>query len=312
MSGCSIFTAERLELLLAGRSLPEAERAALCEHLAAPCEACLDTLGSIEGERILAALAGPQAELSVSEADRVFAAALPAPESRPVVGEAAASSASPSLWERFVEWLGGASWRPALGVALLLVNAAPALWLGMHGPPGSSGYDGIKGEPTAGPVIKASLIGVIGGRFHGKPFMSRRAAMNEQMRPGEVLLVRFRLQGGEAAVHLEISGPKARLGVWADGRPDTEPQPKMLSPGSHALVANGQVLAVRAEEYGSPVKVVFVASPQPFPAELVGSLGRIGEDPAALSSRCPGCVAETLEVLPPPEGVEPAPEWKWE
>jgi hypothetical protein len=300
---CAILTSERIEALLAGR-LADPDRAALKEHLASPCESCLDALAGVEGERILAALAGKGVELTPAEADQVFAAALPAP--------APARTAEPettSIWERIAQWMGGSAWRPALSIAVILLVAAPTVWLGLR--PGSNAgrWDGIKGAPAGEQAAKASLIGIIGGHYLGKPFVARRAAMNEKMRPGEVLLVRFRLST-VAAVHLQISGPKASLSVWPDGRADTEPQPSMLPPGEHALIANQQVLSIRAEEYGSPARVTLMASPRPFPMDLVPLLGRLAQDPPALAARCPGCVVEVLEVVPPPEGVQPEKDWQ--
>jgi len=72
--------------------------------------------------------------------------------------------------------------RGAVGGMLLLV-AAPVVWLGLR--PRATALKG----PGIGwrAAVTAKLIGVIGGRFNGKPFMSRRAAMKEKMRPGEVL-----------------------------------------------------------------------------------------------------------------------------
>ncbi|MGC4118332.1 MAG: hypothetical protein QM765_28015 [Myxococcales bacterium] len=293
---CSVLTSERLEAMLAG-TLAEADRAAVAEHLKSPCEACLDRLGSVDGERILAALAGPKANLSASEADRVFAAALP--EAQRVATPR--TEVPQSFWERVIEWLGGSTWRPALGVAALLLVALPVVLLGHRpGQESQGGYDGLKGPPT--PIlgaVKANVIGVVGGRFHGKPFMARRAAQREQLRPGEVLLVRFRLTS-PAAVHLQIAGPKASLGVWPDGRADSEPQPALMPAGEHALVANRQVLSIQTMDYGSPVRVTLVASPQPFPAGF-----SFASDARSIAAACPECTIDVLDVLPPPEGVEP-------
>ncbi|HEY3447342.1 MAG TPA: hypothetical protein VGK67_13305 [Myxococcales bacterium] len=298
---CSILTAARLEALLAGK-LAQADRAAVAEHLKSPCEACLDALGSVDGERILAALAGEKADLTASEADQMFEAAVPIRRGGLMLpANKRVEAQQPSFWEKVIGWLGGATWRPALGVAALLLVAVPVLLLGQRtGPAGAGGYDGIKGGPTApASALKANLIGVIGGRFNGKPFISRRAAQREQLRPGEVLLVRFRLMSG-AAVHLQIAGPKASLGVWPDGRADSEPQPALMPVGEHALVADKQVLAIQTMDYGSPVRVSLVASPKPFPAGF-----SFAADAKALAAACPDCVLEVLEVLPPPEGVEP-------
>lgn len=284
---CSILTPERLEALLAG-TLAGSDRAAVAEHLGSPCEACVDALASVDGEKILAALSGRKAELSAAEADRMFDAAVPGPKA------VAAKEPAAGLWERLVEWLGGSAWRPALGVAALLLVAVPVVLLSRA--PVGGGYDGVKsgpGEPATN--LQANLVGVVGARFNGRPFVSRRASQREQLKPGEVLLVRFRLTES-AAVHLQISGPKASLGVWPDGRADTEPPPAPLPAGEHALVANAQVLSIQTQEYGSPVRVTLVASPEPFPK------GFAFADPEA---RCKGCRVDVLEVLPPPEGVEP-------
>lgn len=163
---------------------------------------------------------------------------------------------------------------------------------------------------AAAPRVPATLIGVVGGRFHGKAFMSRRAAPGEQLKPGEVLLVRFRVQA-PAAVHLRLQGPKASRGLWADGRPDSEPPPGLLPAGEHALVADRQVLAVRPEEYGAPLRVTLVASPVPFTAEQQQRLRAGALDEAGRARSCPGCALEVLEVSPPPEGAKPEPGFEW-
>jgi hypothetical protein len=205
-----------------------------------------------------------------------------------------------------VEWMRASPWRVALSVGMLLLVAAPVVWLGLR--PRATGSQGTRGS-AGEQQVTAKLIGVIGGRFNGKPFMSRRAAMKEKMRPGEVLVVRFRVLS-TAAVHLQISGPKASLGVWADGRPDSELPPAMLPAGEHALVADKQVLAIRAQEYGDPVRVTLIASPRQFPEGQGPSLGKLGADLASLAVKCPGCAVDVLEVSPPPEGVEPAEEFR--
>jgi len=292
---CSILTPVRLEALLAGK-LGANDRAALELHFQSPCETCLDRLGSVEGERILAALAGPGADLSAAEADQLFDRAVPAPN------PAARAGAKPGFIEKLVEWLGGATWRPAIGLAALLLVVVPVALLSPEGHAPRGGYDGIKGGPGPAAPVKANLVGVVGGKFHGKPFIARRAAMREQLRPGEILLVKFRIESS-AAIHLQIAGPKASLGVWPDGRADTEPQAPMLPAGEHALVADKQILSVQTQEYGSPVRVTLVASPRPFPAGF--SFSRIGNDPRVLAAVCPDCTLDVLEVLPPPEGVEP-------
>lgn len=165
-------------------------------------------------------------------------------------------------------------------------------------------------EATA-PRVPATLIGVVGGRFHGKPFMSRRAAPGEPLKPGEVLLVRFRVQA-PAAVHLRLQGPKASRGLWADGRPDAEPPPPGMVPaGEHALLADRQVLAVRAEEYGGPLRVTLVAAAAPFTPAQLQRLRAGPVDAAALAGLCADCALEVLEVSPPPEGAKPQPGFEW-
>jgi hypothetical protein len=289
---CSIVTAERVEALLSGRLAP-ADRAALAEHLRSPCEACRGVLGSVEGERILSALAREEAVPSAAEAERRLEPAIP--------GTNPAGEQAKGLWAKVVEWMGGAAWRPALGVAVLLLAAAPVVFLALRaGPDPRGGQGGVEGGPgPASARVQAKLIGVVAGRFQGKPYVARKAGQREQLRPGEVLLVRFRLLA-PAAVHLQIAGPKASLGVWPDGSADTEPQPALMPVGEHALVAARQVLPVQTLDYGSPTRVTMVASPRPFPDGF-----SFARDPRALAAACPDCAVEVLEVLPPPEGVEP-------
>lgn len=157
----------------------------------------------------------------------------------------------------------------------------------------------------------ARLVGVVGGKFHGRPFIARRAEPREQLRPGEVLLLRFRL-AEPASVHLTLRGSKATRSLWTDGRPDTEPAPGLLPRGEHALVTNKEVFPVRPEEFGGPITVTLVASPEPFPAALVPRLARLGDDPGALFRACPRCSRDVLEVLAPAPGVLPPPEWRWD
>ena len=293
---CSILTTERIEALLAGQ-LSGPERAAVAEHLRSRCASCLEALGSVEGERILAALCGPSADLSAAEASRVFEAATPRAGGTPQREE------QPGFLERVIAWLGGATWRPALGIAVLLLVAAPAILMSQpEGPSSAGGYDGIKAGSRSLSPAKANLIGVVGARFHGKPFVARRVTMREQLRPGEALLLRFRLDSS-AAVHLQLSGPKASLGVWADGRADSEPQPVMLPAGEHALVADRQVLPIQTQKYGSPLRVTLITSPTPFPDGF--AFASLSADPQALNEACPECALDVLEVLPPPEGLEP-------
>jgi anti-sigma factor RsiW len=137
---CDVLTSDRLERLLAG-DLPAPDREALSAHLASPCEGCLERLGSVEGEQVLAALARPVASLTAEEADRMFERALP-----PAPASAPASEPEAQGWvERLWNWLSDRPLAPALVVAALvllvalpLLRSAPGGYLGTKAGPGGS------------------------------------------------------------------------------------------------------------------------------------------------------------------------------
>lgn len=152
--------------------------------------------------------------------------------------------------------------------------------------------------PESKDAVVAGLVGIVGGNLAGKPFMSRRAIQRERLKPGETLVVRYRLDQ-PAAVHVRISGPNAANGFWADGRSDEEKQPGLVPRGEHALLQDRRPMLVRTELYGSPTRVTLVASPKAFSKEQLNAMVRLGVDAAALAERCPRCAVDVLEVLPP-------------
>ncbi|MBN2497192.1 MAG: zf-HC2 domain-containing protein [Deltaproteobacteria bacterium] len=271
MANCPIQSRERLEALLAGR-LPEDERRALQAHLAEPCERCLELFESLDEAELLDLHAPPEAALSAQEADRIFAAACPAP--------------APGWRERLralLRWpvLAPAAAALAVGIAALIFLLQPA----PRSPESAPGYTGVK---SAGAEIVESLdlIGLVGRIQDGRPTVVRPARDGEALVDGEVLLLRVRVSQ-PAWVSLFGETGRSLIPIYAFDR--------QLEAGEHELAASGSALAIQPGQLGSRARLIGIACPARVPSEAVQRAEQI-VDPRLRAELLPGCAAATLRL----------------
>jgi hypothetical protein len=212
---CSVLTQERVDQLL-GRTLEEPARVELQKHFEQPCEACLDRLASVDGEALLLALAGPQAELTVAEKNRVFARA----------SAHAPVAASPPWLERLRGFFAPPRLLAFAGVAIALAVAVPLLR------PTVRPWDGSKGSALP------QTVGLRGFAGSGDAAL-RPIEPDGTVHPGEQLFLRFTLpKGGHLYLYSQPAEGPAQL-LWKPEANDT-PWPA----GEHELQQNGVALAV--------------------------------------------------------------------
>ena len=294
---CSTLTSARLESLLAG-SLPKPELELLRAHLLAPCDDCLTRLSEVDGERILWAMAGPAAELSDREQERLFSAAVTS--SQPISAPSLKLATEPQplrATSAALEFKGLASFfraffsqrpqlRPAFALAVLLLVSAPVLIFyasDADGPyQGVKGVKDVTGQVTAPPTLE--LIGFVGEVTSGAPRLVRPAVDGERLGPGQQLLLRYRLQT-QAYLYLLMQGP--------EGPPEVleAPGPEPTPPGDYEWLRNEQVMGLDFTSDGQ-VKVVAVAAPRPVPVEQLKSL-----EVAALRALCDDCQMASLTIV---------------
>lgn len=264
MSDCTILGPGRLEGLLAG-TLDDSARAVVADHLReASCEVCLVKLEQLDADRILAALAGPRAQLSAAEADAMFAGAADAAAARPGT---AAGSAPP----RGVVPLR----RRALAWVALAAAASVALLIGLTRRP----TDEATGVKAGGAGIELSLEGVVGRRVDGGgPVIDRRFARRGRLAPGESILFRYRLSR-PAYLALVIDRGEGGALEWAA-------PPGVLA----AEVAHGgRALSLDAERVPEGGAFVWlIASATPIETATTAPGSRPG---------CEGCTVAALEIV---------------
>jgi hypothetical protein len=271
-----VVTAERLEALRS-QPLPAAERARLLMHLGGDCEECLAMLAGLDDDSYLALMAGPGARLSAAEAERMFGAAQQ-PARVPTPVPAVARPEAPTLGARLRGlWQAlGTGPRFALGAVAL----ASLLLLARPRPAGEelpAGYTGSKGDGQQLEVgLSAFAVRVEGGEQR----VQRQLQIGEALRPGELLVFRYRLG---AAAHLALVAEAAgkRTVLW-EPDPGEEPSPR----GERELQQAGRALALDPATLGSgPLTLTAIASSKPL-AGLAG-LPSLGE--GQLTRACGGC-----------------------
>ncbi len=225
MSGCERLSDDALAALLTG-TLPVGARGELAEHLReATCEVCLARLEAVDGDRLLEALAGPDARLSPAESEAMFDAAVGA-RVVPI---------------RRRTWAWGALVAAAASVVLALSVGLPAVDDGMQVKAGGTGID-------------VALEGVVGRRVDGgDPIIDRRFARQGRLEAGESVLFRYRLS---KPAHLTLVIDRGSGGAveW------TAPPGPLEAEVAH----DGRALSLDAERVPAGASVWLIASTVPL------------------------------------------------
>ena len=263
---CEILTRDVLTAALK-RELPAGQRAILLRHLREPCEGCLDLLeGWTPEELILAAYN----QLSRRES----ASLLAAPPVKSTVRRPRPRVRLPWQW-RLPQLAWGLS-----AAALVLVSLVTILHPTQRNP--ESGFKG-------GVAPSAVLIPLAGARSP-TPHVVRALGTGGQLAPGELLLLRIRLDA-PAWVYLlsQKEGEPAEL-IWP--RHATEQH----GAGEFELAESGSALAIDPSALGMGSRILLVASPEPIdrqrlevrePVLARGDLERV----------FPGCGVDLFPVL---------------
>ena len=267
---CEILTEGVLKAALR-RQLPADQQTALLRHLREPCEACLDLLEGCSAEEIITSLASPDELLSRQEQERVFAAVAPTglPSSRPTLRLA-------HLERRRLPWHAWGGAAAALALAALVTVLQP--W-------SRDKYDGLKGAAT--PTV--TLIPLVGARAP-TPHVVRALAAGGRFAPGEVLLLRIRLDA-PAWVYLlsQKQGDVAEL-IWPSA------ETARHEPGEFELAESGSALAVDPSALGSGGRVLLIASPEPIERKHLQVKEPL-RTRADLEKTFPGCGVDLLDIL---------------
>jgi len=273
---CPIGTRERLEALLGGQ-LPDAERAQLKAHLEHPCETCLELLEAMDEDDLFEAAAGPQAEMSAAEAERMFeAVAPPAKQER-----------APGLLQRIASWMRAPVLVPLAAAAVLVIAFGLSSMVTDETASSQAAYTGVKSIEVATPLPTPVLAGFVGSVQNGTPRVTRRLIGNEHIASGELVLLRYTLARPAYLYLLAEADGTATLLHASDS-----PQPA----GEHELGAQGQALAVDPSQLGAEVRLVLVASPQRIASSEQAAL--LDADRRATS--CPHCSTASLQVRSEP------------
>lgn len=262
MSDCTILGPGHLEGLLAG-TLDDSARAVVADHLReATCEVCLVQLEQLDADRILAALAGPSAQLSAAEADAMFAGAADAAAPPGTAGPAPPRGVVP-LRRRALAWVALAA---AASVALLIgITRRPT--------------DEATGVKAGGAGVELSLEGVVGRRVDGGgPVIDRRFARRGRLVPGESILFRYRLSR-PAYLTLVIDRGEGGAVEW------TAPPGVLTAEVAHG----GRALSLDAErvpEGGAFVWLIASATPIETATTAPGT-----------RPDCDGCTVAALEIV---------------
>lgn len=262
---CTISTPERIEALLVGTLDPTSAQL-LRDHYASPCEACLEQLESIDGERILRALAGPAAALEAREAERMFEAALASTRSGLVIAIEPRRARPAAFALRF------APVALAAGLVLFLVRD--------RSPPS----EGLKG-PSVASIPSVELMGFRGQVIDGVPTVRERLEDGNVISSSDHVLFRYKLEH-PALTYWVIEHGRTREVIFEPPE-DAQPTPA----GEHELAAGGKALALDPAPYAPSFRVVVLACGERIERD---HLLRIKDDDV-LSEKC-GRSALTLEV----------------
>lgn len=306
MIGCQRLEPPRLAALLTG-TLDAAARRDLADHLeAGACEACLQRIEDLDSDHLLAALAGPVAQLSAAESDALFAAVVAAvPASAAVSSAALPPSVSMAAWSSSppvpstppsVHRVRSASTppptsnpasshrrsssppasmrRPWLAAATLALAAGVAVVL--LAPREGPLPDDVLRPKSATAVLDVTLEGVVGRRGEGAPVIDRRFARSGHVEAGESVLFRYRLS---RPAHLTLVIDRGTGGEVAWSSP----------PGAldGEVAHDGRALSLDATRIGGRAAVWLIASSQPL---------RTATTAPGAAPRCDGCAIASLEI----------------
>jgi hypothetical protein len=262
------FLTEDLLARVASEALDAHAQAALQRHLSQPCAACLERLEALDDDAFLRVLAGPGAEASPEELERLMAQVAPAAAPRPERRRHA-----PRWAVRALAALGMVA---AAGVGLVVMRPG----LNQQGGWQEKSPAGSQGVPGVALRVFASAADGLGEL--------RRLADEEPVGAHEQLFFRFHLQQ-PAHVWLLVAGESQPL--WYSGG--------ALPSGDHEVAAGGQALALRGDALGPRRVLLLVASPERLESAMLEGLALQAADPVRLAQTCPGCGFDSLQVGAP-------------
>lgn len=231
---CEILSAERLERVLS-RSAGADELAMVRAHLDTDCDACVERLAEVDGDALLSAFAG--APLNVLEAEAMYARATRRPAQA---------------------WLSAPRGLLALAASVLLI-AVGAMFLREKNALRDKG---------AGGAPSIALSAFAGKKIDGEPAIDRRLDAEDQLRPGEVVLFRYRVETA-AYVYLLVEKEHGVELVYA--------AEELAQPGERELAARGQALALDPAGLGRALTIVAAASADPVPSNRMNTIGSVAE-----------------------------------
>ena len=233
MPTCPIQSKERLRALLR-HEISEPEATELLTHLQTDCERCLELYATLDEDVLLADSADAQIMLSSAEADAMYAAVNPEPR----LGWFEKLLRSPFL-------IPLAATSALLLIALFFVLRSPA-----PGPRPDRQHVKAVGKHAPLPV---KLMGIIGQSRQGQALAVQRAAAEDPLRPGQVLMLRYRIDR-PAWIYLLAGPPGQRELIHSETGMETA--------GEHEVQAAGQALAIPAEKLGRGLEITVLACPE--------------------------------------------------
>ncbi len=257
---CSVLTADRVQRLLDG-ALDATAKETLAKHFERPCEACLDRLAGLDAGRIVVAVAGRGAVLSLAERDQLFLRAL---------GEVPTVQA-PTL----PKWL-GERFPPRLRLLLVLGSV---LLLGL--------LPILFNRPGRAPGPEAGGLGFTALEVGTDSPSPRRLGERAEVSSRDQLVFHVQLDR-PALVYLWVVTKTGATLAFAP-----EASAEALPAGEHELESGGHAVALepaRLAEEGR-MSVVAVASPA-----RLASPERLDPRASDFGPKCPGCAAAHVEL----------------
>jgi hypothetical protein len=231
---CEILTKDVLTAALK-RHLPAEQRAVLLRHLREPCEGCLDLLEGWPAEELILAA---DDQLFRRQPANLFAAA---PAEWPVPG---LRSRLASPWQRRLPRLAWGLSAAALVLVGLITIVRPTQ---------RNTGSGLKG--AAAP--SARLIPLAGARSP-TPHVVRALAPGARLAPGELLLLRIRLDAPAWVYLLAQKQDEPAELIWPLNAAEQH------GPGEFELAESGSALAIDPSALGVGGRILLIASPEPI------------------------------------------------
>lgn len=263
---CEILTKDVLTAALK-RQLPAEQRAVLLRHLRKPCEGCLDLLEGWAAEELILAA---NDQLSRHSPTNVVAAAPPESALSGLLARLA------SAWQRRLPRLAWSLSAAALVLVCLITVVNPTR---------RHFGTGLKG----GAAPSARLIPLAGARSP-TPHVVRALAPGARLAPGELLLLRIRLDAPAWVYLLAQKQDQPTELIWPLNPAERH------GGGEFELAESGSALAIDPTALGIGGRVVLIASPEPIDRQRLEVMEPLHtrED---LERVFPGCGVDLLPVL---------------